>query len=150
MSVRRLAACFLVFAICAAGCEKEPEYYPVQGKLTINKVPLLAVNVQFVPDPEKGNTSPEEARGWVDRETGVYTLKTTKAGDKLQKDTKVGCRPGWYKVVVFAFEEQKPSEGPKPPKWLASQKYADPKTTELSVEVTADPKPGQYDFDLKP
>jgi len=150
MSVRRLAGLFLVVALFATGCEKEPAYYPVQGKLTINKVPLLAVNVQFVPDPEKGNTSPEEARGWVDRETGVYTLKTTKAGDKFQKDTKLGCRPGWYKVVVFAFVEQKPSEGPKPPVWLASQKYASPRTTELSVEVTADPKPGQYDFDLKP
>ncbi len=141
MSGRFIAMPLLALAIATLGCAKEPVYHPVEGKLTVNGKPLTAARLQFVPDPEKGNTSPEEARARVDLATGQYALKT---GEK------VGCRPGWYKVVVFAFAEPGPGEGPKPPVWLASQKYADPKSTELSVEVTAEPKSGQYDFDLKP
>lgn len=123
------------------GCSKEPVYVPVQGKLTLNTKAMTFGRVVFVPDTEKGNTSTEEGRGRVDPETGMYSLTS---GEKT------GCRPGWYKVVVFAFAEPGPGEGPKPPVWVASQKYGDPKTTELSVEVTADAPPERYNFDLKP
>ncbi len=123
------------------GCAKEPVYHPVAGKLTVNGKALTVGRVQFVPDAAKGNDSPEEARARLDPATGGFTLTT---GDKP------GCRPGWYKVVVFAFAEPGPNEGPKPPVWVASMRYVDAKTTELSVEVTAEPQPGQYDFDLKP
>jgi hypothetical protein len=129
-----------VLLLFACGCSREVPYYPVTGKLTVGGRPLTAARVQFVPDPAGGNASPEEARARVDA-SGTYTLKT---GDRD------GCRPGRYKVVVYAFAEPGPGEGPRPPVWLASQKYGDPTTTDLSVEVTADPKPGQYDFDLKP
>lgn len=123
-----------------AGCSREPTYHPVRGKMTVSGKPMTAGRVLFVPDAPGGNTSPEEARARVDA-SGAYELKT---GDRD------GCRPGRYKVVVFAFAEPGPGEGPRPPVWFASQKYGDPKTTELQVEVTADPKSGQYDFDLKP
>jgi hypothetical protein len=134
----------VVLAVCAAlsaaGCSREPPYHPVQGKLTVGGKPMTAGRVLFVPDAAKGNASPEEARARVDA-TGAYSLKT---GDRD------GCRPGRYKVVVFAFAEPGPGEGPRPPVWFAAQKYGDAKTTDLEVEVTADPKSGQYDFDLKP
>lgn len=134
----------VVVAVCAAlaasGCSREPTYHPVQGKLTVSGKPMTVGRVLFVPDVAKGNASPEEARARVDA-SGNYTLTT---GDRP------GCRPGWYKVVVFAFAEPGPGEGPKPPVWFASQKYGDAKTTDLEVEVNAEPKPGQYDFDLKP
>lgn len=135
------AACVGVYLALLLGCAREPVYVPVQGKLTLNNQPMTFGRVVFVPDVEKGNTSPEEARGRVDPATGTYTLTT---GDKP------GCRPGWYKVVVFAFAEPGPGEGPKPPVWVASQKYGDPKTTDLSVEVAADAPPERYTFDLKP
>jgi len=143
MPYQRLAFPILVcaFVLVAVGCAKEPVYYPVEGKLTLNGKPMTVGRLQFVPDAEKGNASQEEARARVDPATGQFALKT---------EEKIGCRPGWYKVVVFGFAEPGPGEGPKPPVWLASQKYADPKTTSLSVEVTAEPKPGQYDFNLLP
>lgn len=127
--------------VLLTGCAKEPVYHPVAGKLSINEKSMTFGRVVFVPDVEKGNTSPEEARGRVDPKTGMYSLTS---GEKT------GCRPGWYKVVVFAFAEPGPGEGPKPPVWVANQKYGDPKSTDLTVEVTADGPPERYNFDLKP
>jgi hypothetical protein len=138
----RVPVCLVLFIVSAAfttGCEKPPVYYPVEGKLTVNNKPLLAARLQFIPDVSRGNTFTSEPRGKVDPATGSYSITT---------DGKNGCPPGWYKVVIFAFAEPGPGEGPKPPVWLASQKYADPKTTDLSIEVTASPKTGQYDFNL--
>lgn len=137
MTLLRTFAGFALLAGCL-GCAREPTYHAVTGKMTVAGKPMTAGRVLFV--PADGNPSPEEARARVDG-TGAYTLKTG------ERD---GCRPGKYKVVVFAFPEPGPGEGPKPPVWFAAQKYGDPKTTDLEVEVTADPKPGQYDFDLKP
>lgn len=122
------------------GCGSGPTLIPVEGKLTVQNKVLSHARLQFVPDASKGNTSLLEARGRVD-ENGVYQLMT---GDKP------GCAPGWYKVLVYAMKEPKPGEGPSPPVWLASMLYTSEQTTPLSVEVTANAQPGQYDFDLKP
>ena len=56
------------------GCAKEPVYHPVNGKLTIGGKAMTFGRVVFVPDVAKGNTSPEEARGRVDPETGKFRL----------------------------------------------------------------------------
>ncbi len=130
----------VALAVSAVGCQRGPTLVPVSGQLTLGKKPLTVARVQFVPDRAKGNEQGRDARGKVD-ETGTYTLTT---------DDKPGVIPGWYKVAVFAFEEVPLGGGPKPPVWLAPMHYADLDKSGLSVEVTADPTPDQYDFDLKP
>ena len=128
-----LGLCLLV------GCKAEPVYLPVAGKVTVEGKVLPHARLRFVPDAEKGNTSVLEARARVDS-TGAYTLET---GDKQ------GCLVGWYKVLIFPMKEPGPTEGPSPPVWLASTIYPNESTTPFSVEVTANPPDGAYDFDLK-
>lgn len=102
--------------------------------------PVSPARVQFVPDRQKGNVDGQEARGRVEAD-GSYTVST---GDKP------GAIPGWYKVAVFAFEEVPEGQGPKPITWLAPPRYADPDKSGLAVEVTVQPRLGQYDLELKP
>ena len=55
-----------------------------------------------------------------------------------------GAPPGWYKVVVTAYDNPRPGNL-KP---LISMKYQDAKTTPLEKEVVENPEPGRYDFNL--
>jgi hypothetical protein len=129
-----------LLGLLVVGCQREPPLVPVSGKLTLAGKPLSPARVQFVPDRSKGNVHGQEARGRVAAD-GTYTLST---------GSRPGAMPGWYTVAVFAFEEVPEGGEPKPITWLAPPRYADPAQSGLSVEVTAQPKPNQYDFDLKP
>lgn len=124
-----------VLVLAATGCsyQQPVELTPVQGKITVAGKPLSAGRVVFVPESGLGG----EGRGAVDAQ-GVYQVTL----DGAPKE-KTGMPPGRYNVLVFAI---KPSNEMKPPEWLASPKYADAKTSQLSVEVKAG---GTDSFDLK-
>lgn len=112
---------------------------PVRGRITLNHQPVPSGTVVFLPDPDNGNTSPHEARGTLNAQ-GVYELKT---------NNRNGVAPGSYKVTVFALTRTSPQDDMRP-EWLAPQRYSDHRTSQLTVEVVADPEAGRYDFDLKP
>jgi hypothetical protein len=54
---------------------------------------------------------------------GRFTLSTF--------GTKDGCVPGTHRVTVSAFDQKGGGL-----RWLAPQKYCDPKTSDLSAEIT--------------
>jgi hypothetical protein len=119
--------------------------YPVSGKVMLGGAPLTAAStvLLFKPDASRGNTSPFEPSGTVD-ESGTYTLQTK---------GKKGAPPGWYKVVVTAYESRpehvrSPGHGRPTARSLVPAKYGLEKTTDLAVEVVEKPAPGAYDLKL--
>jgi hypothetical protein len=120
--------------------------YPVRGKVTLNGQPLSVESaiVLFKPDTSKGNTSPFEPTGVVDKD-GNYAVKT---------QGKRGAPPGWYRVIVTATDSiaepaKDPKKGHPHPRSLVPAKYGLAKTTDLFVEVVEDPLPGAFDLKLK-
>jgi hypothetical protein len=119
---------------------------PVAGKVTLEGAPVTAKNtvIVFKPDASRGNSSPWTPTGTVDAD-GNYTLKTK---------GKNGAPPGWYKVVVTARDETPPAH-PKSPqhrpvvKSLLPARYGQERTSDLFIEVVANPAPGAYDLKLR-
>src|SRR5262245_48110528 len=99
-SVRALAGLLLALALVAAGAVlpgcggPAEEFFPVTGQVTLDGKPLKVGSVSFRPDAARGNASLHHPTGEID-DQGRYTLVTV--GRK-------GAPPGWYKVLVFADE----------------------------------------------
>ena len=134
---RRLSGLFLFGLLGAllSGCGQGETLVPVTGKVTIDGKPLGTGSVTFEPDSSKG-TKAQVAAGEIDAQ-GNY---------KLMSGGKEGAAPGWYKVAVIA---QEPADSKNPyaiPKSIVNSKFRDVKTSNLSVEVVANPAPGAYDF----
>jgi hypothetical protein len=108
--------------------------YPVQGTVKVDAKPLPRGSVAFHPDAKKGNESKKILGG--DIVDGAY---------KIYTDGQPGAPPGWYKVTVVSTSEVD-SAKPEAVKSYVHQLFSDPKTTTLSVEVTASPKAGAYDL----
>lgn len=134
--------CGAAFALAVAGCgEGGPKVLPVEGRVTVGGKPLTSGTgtVIFYPDSARGNTSKEEPRGALDAE-GRYRLRT---------GTRDGAAPGWYRVAVTAAKQLDPNN-PYFTDWLIPERYIDPKTSNLSVQVVEEPGPGTYDLKLDP
>jgi len=135
-------ALLVAFAlVLVVGCPSPKEsLIPVSGMITVRKQPLSSGTVVFHPDPTKGNIDKREPRATIAGEfPGLYKLTT---------DNQDGAPIGWYKVTVHALKPATSSV--RPPEWVADQKYADEKTSGLSVQVVKDPAAGAFDFDLDP
>src|SRR5262245_17256066 len=92
--------------------------------------------VVFFPDMDKGNKSPHQPAGTIDAE-GKFRMITVRYP---------GALPGHYLVSV-----QSVYGGPgAPPKSAIPMRYADVKTSKLTVEVRADAPAGHYDLNLVP
>jgi hypothetical protein len=138
----------LFFALLASGCGDSSgvgKTCPVAGKVTLDEQPVTATStiILFKPDAERGNASPFEPTGTVDRE-GNYTLSTK---------GKKGAPPGWYKVVITATEPRGPDErGPRNhrpgPRSVLPARYGHPATTTVAIEVVESPTAGAYDVKL--
>jgi hypothetical protein len=113
----------LVFAGCGPG---GPSLLPVEGTITADNNPLPQGSLAFHPDTAKSNTSKKTAA--ADIKDGSY---------KLYTDGKPGAPAGWYKVTVVSSSEPDNTK-PDAVKSFVAPRYADPKSTGLSVEV----KPG--------
>jgi hypothetical protein len=127
----------LLLVLACAGCSGQAKRVPVKGKITVKGKVLPGGLVVYAPDAEKGNTSATEFRARCTEE-GIY---------ELTADGKPGVPPGWYRVTVWAMKEPTVA---KPPEWLAHPRYADAKTSGLTVEVKEGAATGAYDFDLQP
>jgi hypothetical protein len=134
-----LLSCICLLAMTAAGCEKSgPKMVQVEGKVTYQGKPVPRGYVSFYPDAKKGNKSMEVPNGTIDE--GSYHM-VTRVHD--------GLTPGWYTVAVSAAEQIDP-KNPYFTKWLVPDKYANPKTSKLQMEVVDNPAPGAYDINLEP
>jgi len=123
-----------------AGCTQQANpFVPVEGKATVNGVPLAIGHISFRPDTAKGNGTLHHPTGSFNAE-GKYVLTT--GGEK-------GAPPGWYKVLVFADENQAAGVvHPHMPKWAIAEKYTREETTDLHVEVKPQAAAGAYDLVL--
>jgi len=99
------------------GCGDGPKVVPVSGYVTIDGQPLTYGHVQVIP------TGWRPASGRIGGD-GRFTLTTTNPND--------GCPVGTHPVAVLAGE----SLTPETMKWHAPQKYADIKTSNLTVTIT--------------
>src|SRR5688500_4201280 len=115
---------------------------PVKGKITLNGTPLPPGHafIYFVPDTSKGS-----------KDTRFSSFKLSPTGEfELSTQGKDGLPLGWYKVVIYATKTEPPSSPIGwTPDWIVPEKYTTAETSDLSVEVVAEPEPGRYDFDLK-
>ncbi|HEV3004072.1 MAG TPA: hypothetical protein VGX78_06395 [Pirellulales bacterium] len=123
--------------------------YAVSGKVTLDGQPLNlnTTVILFEPDESKGNLGPFSPAGGVD-EAGTYSLKTK---------GRSGAPPGWYRVIVTAHEGNVPHPkqgdegghaGRPVARSLVPAKYGQGATTDLSIEVVAEPGAGAYDLHL--
>jgi len=130
--LRMAFVCCLVLPGCDGG---SGSLNKVSGKVTVDGSPLTRGSVRFVPDTTKGNKSSAEPVGEI-KPDGSYELTT---------NGKSGAPAGWYKVTVNATE-QVDSSKPFSGKSLVPRKYNVPESTQLSVEVKASSKDGDYDL----
>ena len=133
MSAAMAAALLTAMAV---GCGSKPQslQIPVSGKVTIDGKPATEGGVSYR-DEQTGMNQPA---GKIAAD-GTYTLT------HAHRD---GAPPGRYRVVVFVTESPKSATGEiiGLPKVVVNNKFTNPATTPLTVEVTQDGPPGQYDL----
>jgi hypothetical protein len=138
----KMVAVLMGWVAClVCGCGSDGfDMESVRGRVTLNGEPITTGTVSFRPDPAKGNTSLHHPTGPIDPE-GNYQLFT--AG-------KPGAPTGWYKVLVFADANAKPSKTahPLPPRWLVPEKYTREAGTPLFIEVRPGTDSERYDLKL--
>jgi hypothetical protein len=101
-----------------SGCgDGRPERFTVSGRVLIDGQPLEVGFIQVLP---KGNRPASAKLG----PGGRFTLTTFDDHD--------GCVAGTHPVAVIAGHSLNEKEF----KWFAPQKYADSKTSHLTIEVT--------------
>jgi hypothetical protein len=119
--------------------------YPVSGTVTYQGKPVPRGTVTFTPESTEGRPAAAD----IDPD-GSYTATTATPGD--------GMLPGKYRVSIHAVESDMSVVKGKvggthrvdliakaPKKALVPSKYADPSTSQLTVEV----KPESNTFDFK-
>ena len=116
-SAMRFLILLLVLAVLV-GCDDRPTRVRVSGVVTIDGQPLDRGNIKFVPKngrPSAGTIGPD----------GRFTLTCYDGND--------GALLGTHRVQVAANRIISDSKI----EWFAPPKYADFRTSEISVEVTA-------------
>ncbi|MDY0166653.1 MAG: hypothetical protein RBS80_08930 [Thermoguttaceae bacterium] len=112
-----LAAAALA-GLLLSGCgDGRPRRVRVSGRVTIDGQPLSSGFVRLVPD----NARPSVGRIGED---GSFTLTTFARED--------GSVPGKHRVAVVAYDESTPAQL----RWLVPQKYSQPGTSELTVDIS--------------
>ena len=143
-SLYRTSPCF-AFALCLctlfAGCHSNGELLiPVEGVVTLDGQPLTSGAISF--RPTQGNLTLHHPTGSIEP-NGRF---------QLYVGSRAGAPPGFYKVVIFANEEQADERGVHPgmPKTLIDRRYNAPQTTPLSAEIAPQMQSASFDFDLEP
>jgi hypothetical protein len=133
-----LVCCCGLLAAAVTGCEQSgPKMVQVEGKVTYKGKPVPRGTVSFFAEQKKGNQSMEVPIGTI--EDGEYHVTTR---------TKEGITPGWYHVTVNAAKQIDP-KNPYFTDWLVPEKYSNPKTSKLELEVVENPQPGAYDIHIE-
>ena len=134
-SAARAAMMALLTAV-SVGCESKsvPLQVPVSGKVTING--KLA---------SEGGVSYRDVQSGMSQPAGKISADGTYALTHAHRD---GAPPGQYRVVVFVTESPKSPTGEVIglPKVIINNKFTNPATTPLVVEVKEDAPTGHYDL----
>ena len=129
-----------VLAVGLAGCgDSGPRLVQVQGRVTLTDgSPVKYGHVILHPDAAAGNKSQEVCQGTI--QDGAYTIHT---------GARAGAPLGKYRVSIEAAAELD-VKNPYFTEWFADEKYINPDTSGLTMEVAENPEPGRYDFKLEP
>jgi hypothetical protein len=108
-----------------SGCSHPKEVYPVKGQVLLNGKPVPHATLTFVPLDEAGE---QAARPFARADgQGNYELSTFNPKD--------GAPPGRYAVVVEQRKFVSTKEGDQLSDNLLPPRYANPKTSDVQVEV---------------
>ena len=124
-----------VLLVSAAGCgESGPELIPVVGTVRIDGRPATEGAVTY----RHASSGAFEASGLIQPD-GTY---------KLMQNNQEGAQVGTYRIVVFVRKTPKTPTGEMAglPAIIVNQKFTNPNTTPLSVDVKKDAPSGQYDL----
>jgi hypothetical protein len=110
-------------AVILLGCGEQPVRYPVEGQVLIDGEPLSSGFVRFV--PETGRPSTGEIH--LD---GTFSLREASLSSTPPPR---GVPPGKYRVAVAAAHVIDEDAGKV--EWLVPSKYADFRTSDISVEI---------------
>jgi hypothetical protein len=131
-----IASVSLLFLATTSGCgKKTPPLGEVSGVLSLNGKPLEEVQVEFLPDPEKGNMA-QPSRAETDKE-GRFSLVFSGAIDKL------GVPVGWNRVVLQDFKAMNSRENPMEPRFGANF------TTAFETPIKLEVKEGKQEFKIE-
>jgi hypothetical protein len=138
---------FIAALVLAAtiGCGKQqggPATVNVTGTVTLVGNPLEGANVVF--NPAIGSDDGRLASQAMTDASGRFELTTHVGGGKF----KPGIVPGKYAVSISKLDTAATKNTFTPPKNLLPQRYADPKTSQLSANVKADAA-NDFPFELK-
>ena len=125
----------IVLVVAVAGCgDSGPELVPVVGTVRIDGQPATEGAVTY----RHAETGAFEASGLIQSD-GTYKL--------MQNDSE-GAQEGEYRIVVFVRQTPMTPSGEMAglPTIIVNQKYTNPNTTPLSVQVKKDAPPGHYDL----
>jgi hypothetical protein len=116
----RLALLLVIpFWMAACGGSKEFATVPAKGTVTYKGQPLEKGQIQLLPD------NGPAAVGLI--ENGKFVLGTNADGD--------GSPPGKYRVTIFSYKETKSRFGETTSKSVIPNRYANPDTSGLVVEI---------------
>lgn len=113
---RAVLVLFVAFATLQIGCDNRPKRVPVAGQVLIDGEPLERGSIQLVPSgarPSSGEIG----------EDGRFVLRCY--------DSEDGVIPGTHRVAIMANE----GLGDTAMKWYAPKKYANFRTSGLTVTV---------------
>jgi len=109
------------FWMTACGSASRYETVPAKGTVTYKGQPLEKGQIQLLPD------NGPAAVGLI--ENGNFVVGTNADGD--------GAPPGKYRVTVFSYKETKNRFGETTSKAVIPNRYANPDTSNLLVEIPA-------------
>jgi hypothetical protein len=135
-----LVAAFTLSLAALPGCGPGgPKLHPVRGRVTLKDgTPVKYGHIILHADVSKGNTTKEVSQGTI--RDGEYAIMT---------GAREGAPPGAYRVSIEAADEVD-ENNPYFTRWFADEKYVNPDTSRLTMEVVETPEPGRYDFKLDP
>lgn len=147
MAAKRVRRGWLLLAVlgavaltCAVGCGGVRRV-PVSGTVKLDGQPINGGHLVFTPDTAKGNMLRISCSGRI--QDGHYDLETNGV---TRSESGRGVPLGWYKVT-FRMLEESTKKHPIAPVDV-NNKFRNPDTTPLSVEVKDNPEPGAYDFKM--
>lgn len=126
----------LMAVLLVAGCgDGRAARVPVGGSVTVDGETLAFGSITFIPIKE-GN-KPTRAGGGPLRDDGSYQVTSFKPNDGLLK--------GKYEVMISGIEPISESAQ----RWHAPRKYANTKTSGLTVEIVEENKELNFDLSWK-
>lgn len=139
-SGRFLAVVLCVVGLIPLGGCRAKNRVSVKGTVTLDGKPLESGILLFSPDASKGNTARVTCTCAI--KDGSYELRSSGV---TRSESSSRVPPGWYKVTVTTNE---PGKSKAQAKIQINDRYKNPEKSPLSIEVVANPEPGQYDIKL--